>query len=103
MMGHGLLKQLIVVLSTLPYTGPLSHGNPGNTVMFPALMLPPAVSPEPSMIAAVGTLPTPNALLKATKDCQFTVSKVNPPPPRSTVLPLPPISHAKPARGPKFL
>jgi len=35
---------------------------------------PPEVVPELSMGAPVGTLPGPKALLKATNDCQFTVS-----------------------------
>src|SRR5437588_3395986 len=83
--------------------GPLSQGKLGNTVVFPVVIVPPDVSPALSMGAPVGTLPGPNALLNAINDCQFTVSYVSPAPPRSTVLPLPSTSHAKPSRGPKFL
>src|SRR3989442_2413014 len=83
--------------------GPLSHGKFGNTVVFPVVIVPPDVLFDASIGAPVGTLPGPNALLKAINDCQFTVSWVSPAPPRSTVFPLPPMSHAKPMRGARFL
>src|SRR5215469_14289825 len=105
MIGHGLAEQLTVLP---PYRGvpAESHGAGFRKflmVTFP-VVIPPSTetSPAASMGAPVGTLPGPKALLKATNDCQFTVSYINPPPPRSTVLPSPHTSHANPTRGPKF-
>src|SRR5271156_92014 len=103
MMGQGFGgAQLTVPLKT----GVLSHGAGFKkflTVTFPVVIVPPGVSPAASMGAPVGTLPGPKALLKAINDCQFTVSKVTPAPPRITDRPVPKTSHAKPTRGPRFL
>ncbi len=71
MMGQGLALQSIRAL----LTGVLSQVVPGLAklkkffvVTFPVVIVPPGT------MSAVGTLPGPKALLKATNDCQFTVS-----------------------------
>src|SRR5260370_11062877 len=87
-----------------PEMARLSQGKgKGIVVCFPAVMVPPAVPPELLMIAPVGTLERPKALLKARNDSQFTVSYIRLAPPLTTVLPLPVTSQAKPKRGPKVL
>src|SRR5665811_825023 len=108
-MGHGAAftgSQLsLVVLTLAPKMGtPLSHcGMGGGIARLPAVIVPPAVSPAASIVAAVGTLPRPKALLKASIASQFTVSYTRPAPPLMTVFPLPFTSQAKPKRGAKFL
>src|ERR1700736_3557687 len=83
---------------------PLSHcGIPGGIARLPAVIVPQAVSPAASIIAPVGTLERPNALLKASSASQLIVSYTRLPPPRNTVFPFPVTSHAKPKRGAKFL
>src|SRR5713226_6741066 len=106
MMGQGLSKQFSrLVLTFAPYSGtPRSHcGRTGGIARLPAVIVPPAVPPEPSMMAPVGTLERPKALLKARKVSQLTVSYTRLVPPRSTVFPRPVTSQAKPKRGAKFL
>src|ERR1700730_4725490 len=106
MMGQGLAEQSsLVVLTLLPNSGtPLSHcGRIGGIARFPAVIVPPAVPPVPSIIAPVGTLERPKALLKASSDSQLTVSSTKPAPPLKTVFPIPATSQAKPNRGAKFL
>src|SRR3954447_18501956 len=105
MMGHGLAEQSIVLppYNDVPAVSQGTGFRKFFTVTLPVVMVPPDVFPELSIGAPVGTLPGPKALLNATNDCQFTVSKISPPPPRNTVRPFPRMSHAKPPRGPKFL
>src|ERR1700757_2150 len=107
MMGQGTLSEQSWLGE---YTGPTSHATGFKkflVVKFPVVIVPPeglgVVTPLTVTVQPVGTLPGPNALLKATNDCQLTVSNINPPPPRRTVRPLPVMSQAKPPRGPKFL
>src|SRR5437868_11603911 len=101
--GFALTGSQLVVLVVSPKIGPLSQGVAGAGLRLPAVIVPAAVSPAASMIAPVGTLGSPKLLLKARRACQFTVSYIKPPPPRTTVLPLPLTSQAKPNRGAKFL
>src|SRR6202035_1315686 len=106
MIGQGLLKQFgVLVLTLAPYKGtPLSHcGRMGGIAKLLAVIVPPAVPPAALMIAPVGTLERPKALLKARRDSQLIVSYTMLAPPRNTVLPLPVTSQAKPKRGAKFL
>src|ERR1700722_3963429 len=106
MIGQGLLKQLgVLVLTLAPYKGtPLSHwGRMGGSARLLAVIVPPAVPPAALMMAPVGTLERPKALLKARSDSQLIVSYIMVAPPRRTVFPLPVTSQAKPRRGAKFL
>src|SRR5450432_671454 len=84
-----------VVLTLAPKIGtPLSHcGRTGGIARLPAVIVPPAVSPAASITAAVGTLPRPKALLKASIASQLTVSYTRPAPTLITVFPLPFTSH----------
>src|SRR5512135_3222227 len=92
------------LMSPVGNTGPLFHAALEICgEILPDVMLPvPCDPPGPTPNAPVGVLPRPNALLKARKVCQFTVSYTRPAPPRRTVFPLPVMSHAKPARGAKL-
>src|ERR1700758_3083941 len=104
MIGHGLSLQLTAVpYSVVPGVSQGTGLRKFLMVTLPVVIVPPEVSPALSIGAPVGTLPGPNALLKATNDCQLTVSYIRPPPPRSTVRPFPATSQANPPRGPKFL
>src|SRR6266852_4656252 len=111
-MLHGLLKQLSgVVGKTVPWTPvtagsqfipPLAGSAPAK-FSVPTAMEPPAVPLPASMMAPVGTVARPRELFKARYDSQLRVSYVRPPPPLTTVRPLPVVSQAKPKRGAKSL
>src|ERR1035441_307676 len=111
-MLHGLAKQLIgVVGKTVPAT-PVTAGSQLRPPLLgllpkkftvPTAMEPPAVWPFASMIAPVGMVARPRELLKARNDSQLSVSYITPPPPRTTVRPVPETSQANPNRGAKSL
>src|ERR1700686_3639580 len=93
-------SQLIVLLPGNNVPNQFKLGPPN--VATPAEMLPPEVPPVELIWAPVGTVARPKELFNARNASQLTVSYMMPPPPRSTVRPVPKTSHAKPARGAKF-
>src|ERR1700722_5791903 len=106
MIVHGLPvtgSQLTVLLPGNTGPGPFQNRlDPGKDASVVA-MVPPEVSPAESIWAPVGTVASPSELFKARNDSQLTVSYMIPTPPRSTVRPVPKMSHAKPNRGAKSL
>src|SRR5579864_7174397 len=101
-MLQGLAKQLrAVVGNAVP--GPFQLICPGPKVTVPTAIEPPAVFPDASTMAPVGMVLIPSELFKARNDSQLIVSYIMPPPPRTTVVPLPVTSQAKPKRGAKSL
>src|SRR6202171_6155801 len=101
-MLQGLLKQLRGVVGKtvpgIPVTAgyqlilPLLGEVPVKLTV-PTAILRPAVPVPESMMAPVGTLDNPSEFSRARNDSQFRVSYIRPKPPRTTVRPLPVISH----------